>query len=185
MDSPRARFPARIALACLFSALCCAGSFISIPIGPIPLVLANLFVVLGGALLGPVFGAAAAILYLAIGALGFPVFSGGGGGLAHFLGPTGGYLLGYAVAPILTGLMTINRIKVISVIGSFLGFASILALGAFCLKYTARIPWARVLAIGIAPFLIGDSIKAVIVAVLAVRLGPFVDYLTGRGNGRK
>ena len=63
MDSRRARIPARIALACLFSALCSAGSYISIPIGPVPLVLANLFVVLGGALLGPIFGAAAATLY--------------------------------------------------------------------------------------------------------------------------
>jgi biotin transport system substrate-specific component len=180
------RIPASTALACLFSALCCAGAYISIPlpISPVPLAITNLFTVLGGLLLGPVWGGFSSIIYLAIGALGFPVFSGGRGGLAHFAGPTGGYLAGYFFAAILAGLFSRKRGPVASVLGTILGFTSILALGTFGLKLITGISWERAIAVGVIPFLPGDAIKTVLASILAIRLGPFVDSLTGREHGR-
>lgn len=185
MTSQNARIPARAALACLFSALCCAGAYISIPIpvGPVPLALTNLFAVLAGLLLGPLFGPASTFAYVVIGALGFPVFSGGSGGIAHIVGPTGGYLVGYILAPFIAGFAARRRSPVASTIGSALGFASILALGVAGLKILSGITWGRALAVGVVPFLIGDSIKAVLAAILAYKLGPFVDSLTGRDHG--
>ena len=85
-------------LASLLAALTAAGSYIQIPIGPVPIVLTNLFVLLSGLLLGSRWGVASVGVYLLVGAMGMPVFAGGKGGLAHFLGPTGGYLLGYALS---------------------------------------------------------------------------------------
>jgi len=93
----RPSFAAGLALSCLFTALICAGAYLSIPIGPIPLTLGNFFVILGALLLGPGWGGLSAVLYVVIGSLGFPVFSGGRGGLAQLVGPTGGYLFGYIV----------------------------------------------------------------------------------------
>ncbi len=182
MKSPNSGIPAGLALSCLFAALCCAGAYISIPIpiGPVPLSLSNFFAVLGGLLLGPLYGALSIVLYLALGALGFPVFSGGSGGLAHFIGPTGGYLLGYAIGAFLAGAVARRRGMIESILGSVLGFASILAVGAVFLKFIAKIPWDRAMIVGILPFIVGDSIKTVLAVIIALRLGPFVDSLTGR-----
>lgn len=186
MKTKSPRIPAQAALACLFSALCCAGAYISIPIpiGPVPLALSNLFAVLAGLLLGPVWGAVSSLTYIAVGALGFPVFSGGRGGLAHLAGPTGGYLAGYVVAALLAGLMTRRRGVFASALGAVVGFASILALGSIGLKLLSGIGWGRAFAAGVLPFLPGDAVKAALAALIAARLGPFVDSLTGRHDAR-
>lgn len=185
MRTRNTRAAASSALACLFAALCCAGAYISIPIpiGPVPLALTNLFAVLGGLLLGPAWGAVSAAAYITIGALGFPVFSGGRGGLAHLVGPTGGYLAGYVIAAILAGLAARRRSWAASALGAALGFSAILGLGVIGLKALNGITWDRALAVGILPFLPGDAIKAVLAALIARRLGPFVDSLTGREDG--
>ncbi len=182
MKRGNARISVSLALACLFSALCCAGAYVSIPIpiGPVPLALTNLFAVLGGLLLGPLFGAISTLAYIAVGALGFPVFSGGSGGIAHLVGPTGGYLAGYIAASFLAGIVGRKRSLARSSIGAILGFATILALGAVGLKLLNAITWNRAIAFGVLPFLIGDSLKTVLAAFIAYRLGPFVDSLTGR-----
>jgi biotin transport system substrate-specific component len=170
------------ALVCLNAALSCAGAYISIPlpIGPVPLALGNFFAVLGGLLLGPWRGAASAGLYVLIGALGFPVFSGGRGGLAHIAGPTGGYLAGYIVGAVLAGLPARKRDALGTATGAVLGFAAVLALGATGLRLISGVAWGKSLAVGVLPFLPGDAVKAVLAAVIALRLGPFVDSLTGR-----
>ncbi|MGA2545038.1 MAG: biotin transporter BioY [Rectinemataceae bacterium] len=174
--------PTSAALSCLFTALCCVGAYISIPlpIGPVPLVFTNLFAILSGLLLGPLWGSLSSIAYLGIGALGFPVFSGGRGGLAHLAGPLGGYLAGYILGSVLAGVLARKRGMVAVVLGTILGFASILALGAGGLKLFNGISWERALVVGVLPFLPGDTVKAILAALIATRLGPFVDSLTGR-----
>jgi len=182
MKTRNQRMPAQAALACLFASLCCAGAYIAIPIpvGPVPLALGNLFAVLGGLLLGPAWGALASLIYVAVGALGFPVFSGGRGGLAHLAGPTGGYLAGYIVAALLAGLIARRRGAFASVAGAVVGFAAILVLGSVGLKFLGGIGWDRAFAVGVLPFLPGDAVKAALAALVAVKVGPFVDSLTGR-----
>lgn len=71
----------------LMAALIAVGSFIAVPIGPVPIVLQNLFVMLAGLLLGSRWGLASVGLYLLAGVCGLPVFSGGGTGIGHFFGP--------------------------------------------------------------------------------------------------
>ena len=82
----------KMVLASLMAALTAVGSTIFVPIGPVPIVLTTLFVLLSGLLLGSRWGLASMGLYLLVGAMGMPVFAGGRGGLPHFFGPTGGYL---------------------------------------------------------------------------------------------
>lgn len=174
----------RVSLACLFAALCSAGAFIALPVplSPIPLVVQNLFVVLAGLLLGPLGGGSAIVIFICLGALGFPVFSGGRGGLAHIAGPTGGYIAGYLVAAILAGSIARKRGLLRSALGAAVGFAVILALGVLRLKLLKNVDWEKALAVGVLPFLPGDAIKAVIAALVGARLGPFVDSLTGRSS---
>ncbi|MFB0516100.1 MAG: biotin transporter BioY, partial [Candidatus Neomarinimicrobiota bacterium] len=76
-----------------------------LPFSPVPITGQTLAVLLVGALLGSVRGAVSLLLYLAEGIAGLPVFAAGGAGVAYFLGPTGGYLVGFVFAAALTGLL--------------------------------------------------------------------------------
>ena len=62
--------------ASLLAALIAVGAYLAIPIGPVPIVLQNLFVLLAGLLLGSRWGAASVAVYLLAGACGLPVFAG-------------------------------------------------------------------------------------------------------------
>src|ERR671920_1351668 len=76
---------------------------VPVPLSPVPMTLQPLAVLVVGGLLGAGAGASALVLYIALGALGLPVFAGGGSGALHLVGPTGGYLLAFPVAAGLTG----------------------------------------------------------------------------------
>ncbi|MGM0606683.1 MAG: biotin transporter BioY [Halobacteriota archaeon] len=98
-----------LARAALFAALMGAFAYVSVPnplaVG-VPITLQVLGVFLAGIMLGPVWGAFAMVLYLAAGAIGAPVFSGGAAGLGYLIGsPTLGYLWSYPIAAAVVGLL--------------------------------------------------------------------------------
>lgn len=76
---------------------------VPVPLSPVPMTLQPLAVLVVGGLLGPAAGAAALVLYLALGMLGLPVFAGGSSGFLHVIGPTGGYLLAFPAAAAVAG----------------------------------------------------------------------------------
>lgn len=92
-------------LSALFAALTAVGSWISIPLpfSPVPINLATLSVFLAGGLLGPAGGAASQAVFVALGAVGLPVFHSFTGGVGILAGPTGGYLIGYIAAAWIAG----------------------------------------------------------------------------------
>lgn len=97
---------ADLALIASFAALIAACSLlpaISVGAGLVPITLQTFGVLLAGAVLGAKRGCLAVLLYLAVGAVGLPVFAGGSAGLAPFAGPTVGYLLGFPLAAALCG----------------------------------------------------------------------------------
>ena len=93
-------------LVALFAALIVVLSLvppIPLPAIPVPVTLQTLGAMLAGAMLGPVRGALACLLYLALAAIGLPVLPGGRGGMGAFLGPTGGFLIGMPIGAFVTG----------------------------------------------------------------------------------
>ncbi|MGB8933246.1 MAG: biotin transporter BioY, partial [Anaeromyxobacteraceae bacterium] len=82
----------RLVWTALLAACIAVGGWLQLPIGPVPITLQPLFILIAGYLLGPARGAAAVALYVLAGVLGMPVFAGGKAGLGVLLGPTGGYL---------------------------------------------------------------------------------------------
>lgn len=88
----------------VMAALLCVVGPLTIAIGPIPLSLATFAIYLAGAVLGAKQGALAVALYLLLGLVGIPVFSGFTGGFQKLIGVTGGYLVGYLPCALLTGL---------------------------------------------------------------------------------
>ncbi len=94
---------------CAFSALTAIGAQVEIPHYPVPFTLQTFFVLLAGAFLGARNGALSQVLYIALGVIGLPVFSGAGFGFARLIGPTGGYLLAFPIAAALVGYMIQRR----------------------------------------------------------------------------
>jgi len=166
----------KMVLASLMAALTAVGAYIYIPIGPVPVVLTTLFVLLAGLLLGSRWGVASILLYLLVGAMGFPVFAGGRGGIAHFLGPTGGYLLGYAFASLITGFISEHGRGLLSleVVAVLFGTLVIYAFGVPWLKVVSQIPWSKAWLVGALPFLPGDAIKGAVALGLARSVRPIL-----------
>ena len=166
----------KVCLTALFAALSAAGAFIAIPIGPVPIVLQNLFTLLSGLILGPVYGAAAVGLYLLAGILNLPVFAGGTGGIARFAGPTGGYLIGYLLAALTAGLIAGQprvgiRIPLPRLIlAAAAGLLVVYIPGLAWLKISRNLGWARALMIGFVPFIIGDILKGITAVIITPRL---------------
>ena len=153
-----------ILAATLFLALT-ARIQVALPFSPVPITGQTLGVLLVGALYGSVRGAATVATYLAEGALGLPVFSGGLGGSAMLLGPTGGYLAGFIPAAFVAGLAGgANRRAALRLGGLLLASAVVYVFGAPWLAYVAKMPLEGALAVGVLPFLPGDVLKAGLVA---------------------
>ncbi len=163
-------------LASLMAALTAVGAYILIPIGPVPGVLSTLFVLVSGLLLGSRWGLASIGLYLLVGAMGIPVFAGGKGGFAHFFGPTGGYLFGYALSAWLTGFIS-ERARgslILDVVAVSIGSLAIYMVGVPWLKIIMNLSWSRTLWIGMVPFLIGDGLKGGVAVLLARSTRPML-----------
>jgi biotin transport system substrate-specific component len=166
----------RLVYAALFAALTAVGAYLSIPVGPVPIVLQNLFVMLAGLLLGRRGGVASVGLYLLAGACGLPVFAGGSGGLARFFGPTGGYLIGYLPAVWVIGFISeTGRPRALrDGLALIAGCLVLYACGLAWLKVLTGMDWPKTLAIGMLPFLPGDALKIAVAVALAKALRPLL-----------
>jgi biotin transport system substrate-specific component len=162
--------------ASLMAALVAAGAYLAIPIGPVPIVLQNLFVFLSGLLLGPRWGAASIGDYLLAGSLGLPVFAGGVGGIGRFVGPTGGYLLGFLPAVYVIGWISNGSKKhwVMDIIAMVCGSLIIYVFGVSWLKKLTGMTLAKTLTLGMFPFIPGDILKIAVAVPIAKALRPVI-----------
>ncbi len=161
----------RAIMACLFAALISIGAYIAIPIPgtPVPIVLQNMFILLAGFILGPWWGLASVVFYLILGAAGLPVFSGGTGGLVKFAGPTGGYLFGFIPGVIAFGFLSrLGRERwYFNIMAGIVGMAIVYVFGVARLKAVLGVDWTKALAMGLVPFILGDTAKIIVASILA------------------
>jgi biotin transport system substrate-specific component len=163
----------------LFTALTAVSGFISIPLGPVPLTLQTLFVVLSGLLLGGKLGALSQITYVILGLIGLPIFSGGSGGLTSVVSPTFGFLLSFIVTAYVIGKLTEKNKSLFRIISSVtLGSFIIYIIGVpyFYFIFTnylgKSINFYTALKYACIPFIPGDIIKAALSIILAKQLIP-------------
>ncbi len=163
--------------ASLMAAMIAAGAYLAIPIGPVPIVLQNLFVFLAGLLLGSRWGFACVAVYILVGACGLPIFSIGRGGIGHILGPTGGYLMGFLPAVYVIGLITekTKHLVIIDVIAMVCGGIIIYACGVTWLKIITGMTLTKTLAVGMYPFILGDALKIAAAVPIAKALRPVIN----------
>jgi biotin transport system substrate-specific component len=150
----------------------CAHIALPLYFTPVPLTLQNFAVLALGLLLPPRLAFDTLLAYLVEGAVGLPVFTPSpiAGGLAHLLGPTGGYLLVYPIAAALISVLWRNsgRGFVAAAISAAVGDLAILLSGVLWLSIFTHAALRSVLTIGFSPFLPGDALKISAVAALAV-----------------
>lgn len=166
--------------AALFAALTAVGALIRIPLpaNPIPLTLQVFFVLLAGAILGAKLGALSQIIYLLLGAIGLPVFSGGTSGFGVIFGPTGGYLIGFILAAFTVGHL-IAREREASAVKTTLfflvGILVIYIFGTAQLALVAKISIGQAILGGVLPFLPLDIVKAILAASLLIKLRSHIE----------
>lgn len=158
----------------LFAALTAAGAFIRIPLGYSSITLQFFFTAMAGCLLGPVWGPVSQAVYVALGLIGLPIFT-QGGGLTYLLQPTCGFLIGLIPAAWVIGLLTVHRPPhpMRTALACLAGLAVLYAVG---LPYMAVIlnqymgkamDVSAILWAGMLPFLPGDMLKIAVTAALA------------------
>lgn len=162
--------------ASLMAALVAMGAYVMVPIGPVPVVLQNLFVLLAGLLLGGRWGLASVGIYLLVGAVGLPVFAEGKGGMAHLFGPRGGYLLGFAAAALVTGFVSERGRSRIAMdaLAVVLGTLVVYVCGVPWLKLQTGMSWNKAWTVGMLPFVVPDAVKAAAAVLLARALRPLM-----------
>ena len=150
----------------LMAAVLCVLAPWKIPVGPIPITLASFGVYLAAGVLGPLVGTIAVVVYVLLGAVGVPVFSGFTGGAGCLLGLTGGYILGYIPCAAVSGLlMGRNAPLWRRALALVAGTAVLYALGTamYCIQSGKAL--AAALAACVLPFLPLDAVKIAVCAV--------------------
>ena len=164
----------------MFACLMAICAWISIP-GQIPFTLQTMGVFLAVGLLGGRRGTLAILVYVLMGAIGLPVFSGFAGGLGKLLGATGGYIVGFLFSALIMWAMEAipGKKKWVLPLSMVLGLLACYAFGTawFLVVYTkskGAISLAAVLGMCVIPYIIPDAIKIACALVLTKVLKPFV-----------
>lgn len=162
----------------LFAALFAVLSLVQFHVSVIPITLETLVVMLTGALLGPWYGGLTYLIVVGLDLLGLPLID-GGGGVGTLIGPTAGFIWGWPVCAWLTGF-AVRAVKINRRGEYLLLFLSLFILGdilcyipgVLWLRHVdaAVRPWGKALMAGAIPFLPGDVVKALVAAVIVMRV---------------
>ncbi|MBQ6151023.1 MAG: biotin transporter BioY [Mogibacterium sp.] len=166
-----------IAICAALMAVC---SWISIP-AAVPFTMQTFGVFLAVGLLGGRNGTLAVVIYLLLGAVGLPVFSGFAGGIGHLFGATGGYIIGFVFSALFMWLMEslFGKSMKVLVLSMVAGLLICYAFGTawFVVVYTKNtesIGVMTALAWCVFPYIIPDALKIVLAAGLTRRLRPLI-----------
>jgi len=170
-----ARWMRNVVLVLAGTAILAISAKINVPMLPVPMTMQTFAVLLIAMAYGWRLGAATIIAYLAEGALGLPVFA-GGGGLAYMAGPTGGYLFGFVLSALIVGWLAergwrnipstfaANILGTVLIFGfGFLWLTQVIAV-AKGLDFAAAVPIA--FSAGVAPFILGGIVKSALAAAV-------------------
>lgn len=152
----------------LMAALMCVLCPVSVPIGPIPISLSILVILLTVYVLGTWRALVSYTVYLLLGAVGMPVFSGFQGGLVKLAGPTGGYLAGFWLMILVAGIIMEKgkRNLLVTILGMLVGVAIDYAVGTAWFVFQTESTVVHALDVCVYPFIPFDVAKIVIAVLL-------------------
>lgn len=153
----------KMTMTALMTAVICILAPLSIPIGPVPISFTALAIYLSLYLLGWKLGTVSCLIYILLGAVGLPVFSGFSGGIGKLLGPTGGYIIGFLPMAVLAGAVMEryhNRFIQFSAMTAGMALCYVFGTIWFCIVMKTTV--AAALSACVIPFIPGDMIKIMI-----------------------
>jgi biotin transport system substrate-specific component len=165
-------------LTIVFSSLLCAGSFIIIPLPMgIPVTIQDMIVLLNGILLGAICGGLSVLIFLLIGSIGLPVFTGKGGIQIILNSPTGGILIGYFFGAFIVGFITQLFLNAknknnfyqyfILTLSTLIGFFIIFIFGIFGFMHTTGASFIKSIYVILIPFIPVTIIKSILIILLS------------------
>ena len=165
----------------IFAALIAVCSWISIPLPTVPITLQTMGVCITAGLLGTKRGTLTVIVYILLGLIGVPVFSGFSSGIGVLAGATGGYIIGFIFTALIVGVMLklLGKKVWVYILSMIIGIADCYAFGTawFMIYNNSRgDAVSLVMALGwcVTPFIIPDLVKIAVAAVLCRRLNKYV-----------
>jgi biotin transport system substrate-specific component len=172
MENTKKMSTRQLTLIGVMTAVTCILGPLSLPIGVVPISLTNLAIYLAIYALGGKRGTLSYIVYLFIGLIGLPVFSGFSGGFTKLFGPTGGYLIGFAFMAFISGIFIdkfSNKIYM-CFLGMVFGTIVTYILGTSWLAYETKMTFNAALYVGVIPFIPGDLVKIVFASLIGPQI---------------
>ncbi len=172
MENTKKLSTRQLTLIWVMTAVICVLGPLSLPIGIVPISLTNLAIYFAVYVLGGKRGTLSYIVYLFIGLVGIPVFSGFSGGFPKLFGPTGGYLIGFIFMAFISGIFIdkfSNKIYM-GFLGMVLGTIVTYIFGTAWLAYEAHMAFIKALAVGVLPFIPGDIVKIIIASLIGPKI---------------
>lgn len=174
----------------LFAAFISAGCFIQIPFfGGVPIVFQDMFAVFAGLMLGGLFGGGAVMIFLCLGILGLPVFSGKAGLHVILQGVTGGFLIGYLFAVFVVGIFSRFFLKkasddikvcIVLAISSVIGMCIIFTCGVVGFMRVTGCDLTKAFALVVVPFMPGTVLKIILLVLLGKKFCPIINNYISR-----
>ena len=159
------------AIPAIGAALIAVLAQISIPIGPVPFTLQNFAIGLIATVFRPREATLSVALYLLLGAIGLPVFAGGGAGFHILIGPSAGYLWFDLLYAAITSYLIHSKSSMIRIfLANLLGDSLVFVGGILGLHFLASMPFDKVLAVGVIPFIIPDLAKIIAISFIGKAL---------------
>ncbi len=173
----------KLIMVALFAALTAIGSMITIPIGPVPITLQNMFPMLAGLIIGPEAAAMSQFVYLLLGIVGLPVFAGGTGGVNSIFTPSFGYIIGFILSAFvigkisrLVGRLTFVKSVVICIVGTLMIYLIGIPYLYIVLNNVLgkKITITYAMKIGFILFIPGDILKIIVVSFISNKIVPLL-----------
>lgn len=154
----------------LFAAIIGIMAQVTIPLPLVPITGQTLAIGLAATILGKRYGTLAVLVYVMLGIVGVPVFSGMSSGFSVLVGPTGGFIIGFIFTALFIGwhLEKFGFTVKNAIFANIIGMCITLTFGVIWLKIAAELSWSAAIAAGVTPFILVGIIKAVLAAVIGI-----------------
>ena len=156
----------------LFAAVIAVSAQIAVPVGAIPFTLQTMAVLVAAALLGLKWGVASIAVYILLGVVGLPVFSGFKGGIGALVGPTGGYIVGFLLVGFIVGLAVdkLGRKFTVMILSMISGLVMCYTFGTLWFVFSTGTDFLSALMLCVVPYIIFDVMKIIGSALLVSSL---------------
>ena len=161
-----------VSISLMTAILCIVSPFaVAVPISPVPISLSTFAIYLTIIILGGKDAVTSVALYVILGFIGLPVFTGFSGGAAKIMGPTGGYIIGYIFLTLVSTLVIDEKAKYFKMfLGLAFGTIVLYIFGTLWLAKESNMSFKAALLAGVLPFVVGDIIKIILSILIGVKV---------------